>query len=38
MVEGANRRNIIAKDSPTKGRWMKWDRKKTIHQELVGEV
>jgi hypothetical protein len=30
--------NIISKNSPTKGRRMKWDWEKAIHQELVGEI
>jgi hypothetical protein len=30
--------NIIRGNSPTKGRRMKWDWEKAIHQELVGEI
>jgi hypothetical protein len=31
-------KNITSKNSPTKGRRMKWDREKAMHQELVGEI
>ncbi len=30
--------NIINKNSPTKGKRMKWDWEKAIHQEFVGEI
>jgi hypothetical protein len=29
---------IVEKNSPTKGRQMKWDKKKSIRQELGGEM
>jgi len=29
---------IVGENSPTKGRRMKWDREKAIHQELVDEI
>lgn len=28
----------MSNNSPTKGRRIKWDREKAIHEELVGEI
>jgi hypothetical protein len=37
-IEKTLRRKLMSNNSPTKGKRMKWDQEKAIHQKLVGEI